>query len=112
MPVEMEAGFILYSSDCESGQSLKITPNIFLSRESKLLEDISKGEGPEEYIFLLGYAGWGPGQLEAELMDNSWLTVPGDAHVLFHTPDKLKWKQAARRFGINISILSDIVGNA
>ncbi|MCW5203592.1 YqgE/AlgH family protein [Desulfobulbus sp. US1] len=111
-PVEMEAGFILYSSDFEAGKSLKVTPNIYLSREAKLLEKISKGEGPKDYIFLLGYAGWGPGQLEAELMENSWLTVPGDINVLFNTPDDLKWKQAARRFGINISIFSDIVGNA
>ena len=111
-PVEMEAGFILYSSDSEAGKSLKVTPNIYLSRESKLLEKISKGEGPKNYLFLLGYAGWGPGQLEIELMDNSWLTVPGDMHVLFDTPDDLKWKQAARRYGINISIFNNIVGNA
>ena len=111
-PVEMEAGFILYSSDVEAGKSLKVTPNIYLSREAKLLEKISQGDGPDDYLFLLGYAGWGPGQLEAELMDNSWLTVPGDMQVLFDTPDDLKWKQAARRYGINISIFSDIVGNA
>ena len=111
-PVEMEAGFILYSSDFEAGKSLKVTPDIYLSREAKLLEKISKGEGPKDYMFLLGYAGWGPGQLETELMDNSWLTVPGDMHVLFNTPDELKWKQAARRYGINISIFSSIVGNA
>ncbi|RWX42794.1 putative ACR, partial [Candidatus Electrothrix marina] len=110
--VEMEAGFILYSSDFEAGKSLKVTPDIYLSREAKLLEKISKGEGPKDYMFLLGYAGWGPGQLETELMDNSWLTVPGDMHVLFNTPDELKWKQAARRYGINISIFSSIVGNA
>jgi putative transcriptional regulator len=96
----------------EADNSIKVTPNIYLSRESKLLERISKGEGPKDYMFLLGYAGWGPGQLEAELMDNSWLTVPGDMHVLFDTPDDLKWKHAARRYGINISIFSDIVGNA
>lgn len=111
-PVEMEAGFILYHADQESGNSLKVSPKIYLSRESKLLEKISKGDGPEDYMFLLGYAGWGPGQLEAELMDNSWLTVPGDSSVLFHTPDEFKWKQAARRYGINISIFSDIIGNA
>ncbi|XOF35208.1 MAG: YqgE/AlgH family protein [Candidatus Electrothrix sp. YB6] len=111
-PVEMESGFLLYSSDYQTGNSLKVTPQVFLSRESKLLEDISKGKGPKDYLFLLGYAGWGPGQLEDELMDNSWLTVPGDIEVLFHTPDELKWKQAARRYGINISILSDIIGNA
>ncbi|MCI5160013.1 MAG: YqgE/AlgH family protein, partial [Candidatus Electrothrix sp. AUS1_2] len=89
-PVEMEAGFILYSADHEIGNSLKITSNIYLSRESKLLEKISKGEGPKDYMFLLGYAGWGPGQLEDELMDNSWLTVPGNLDVLFHTPDERK----------------------
>jgi putative transcriptional regulator len=111
-PVEIESGFILYSSDYEAGHALKITSKVCLSRESKLLEDISKGRGPKDYLFLLGYAGWGPGQLEIELMDNSWLTVPGDINVLFHTPDELKWKQAAGRYGINISIFSNIVGNA
>ena len=111
-PVEMEAGFILYRADQETGNSLKVASNIYLSRESKLLERISKGDGPKEYMFLLGYAGWGPGQLETELMDNSWLTVPGDPSVLFHTPDEFKWKQAARRYGINIAIFSDIIGNA
>jgi putative transcriptional regulator len=111
-PVEMESGFILYSSDYEAGHSLKVTPKISLSRESKLLEDISKGRGPSNYLFLLGYAGWAPGQLEVELMDNSWLIVPGDLNVLFNTPDELKWKQAAGRYGINISIFSNIVGNA
>lgn len=111
-PVEMEAGFILYSSDYKEGNALKVTPDIYLSRESKLLEEISRGNGPENYMFLLGYAGWGPGQLEDELMDNSWLTVPGDRNVLFNIPDEFKWKQAARRYGINISIFSDIVGNA
>ena len=111
-PVEMEAGFILYSSDYEAGNALKVSPGVYLSRESRLLEKISRGEGPEKYMFLLGYAGWGPGQLEEELMDNSWLTVPGDMNVLFNTPDDMKWKQAALRYGINISIFTNIVGNA
>ncbi|MCW5198957.1 YqgE/AlgH family protein [Desulfobulbus sp. F3] len=111
-PVEMESGFILYSADRQIGSGLAVTQNISLSRESKLLEEISKGFGPKEYLFLLGYAGWGAGQLEAELVDNSWLTVPGDPSILFHTPDELKWKKAAHRFGIDISMFSGIVGNA
>ncbi|WP_417909502.1 YqgE/AlgH family protein [Candidatus Electronema sp. PJ] len=111
-PVEMESGFILYNADRQISSGLTITESIVLSRESKLLEDISKGHGPKDYLFLLGYAGWGPGQLEAELIDNSWLTVPGDASILFHTPDELKWKKAARRFGIDIAMFSGIVGNA
>jgi putative transcriptional regulator len=111
-PVEMESGFILYSAEQQFGSGLTVTPDIALSRESKLLEVISKGQGPRDYLFLLGYAGWGPGQLETELLDNSWLTVPGDMNILFHTPDEFKWKNAARRFGIDISMFSSIVGNA
>jgi putative transcriptional regulator len=111
-PVEMESGFILYSSEVHRSSALSITPTIALSRESRLLEDISKGQGPKDFLFLLGYAGWGPGQLEAELLENSWLTVPGDKDILFHTPDESKWKTAAHRFGIDISMLSGTVGNA
>ncbi|MCI5146568.1 MAG: YqgE/AlgH family protein [Candidatus Electrothrix sp. AR3] len=112
-PVEMESGFILYSSEYETkDNSLAITPTISLSRESKLLEEISKGRGPKDYLFLLGYAGWAPGQLETELMENCWLTVPGDINILFHTPDASKWKQAACKYGIDISMFSGIVGNA
>lgn len=111
-PVEMESGFILYQADQQLGSGMAVTQDITLSRESKLLEDISKGRGPKDYLFLLGYAGWGPGQLEAELLDNSWLTVPGDSSILFHTPNELKWKKAARRFGIDISMFSGVVGNA
>lgn len=112
-PVEMDAGFILFLSAKEADQfSLAVTEEVSLSRDTRLLEDISLGKGPREYIFLLGYAGWGPGQLEAELVDNSWLTVEGDLDVLFHTPDELKWKKAAARLGIDISILGDAIGSA
>lgn len=111
-PVELDAGFILYISEQSDRFSLAVTPEIYLSRDTRVLEDISLGRGPKEYLFLLGYAGWGAGQLEAELMDNSWLTVPGDIDVLFNTPDELKWKTAANRFGINISLLGDAIGTA
>jgi putative transcriptional regulator len=61
---------------------------------------------------MLGYAGWGAGQLEGELVDNGWLTVPADLEVLFHTPDEQKWKKAAQKFGVDISIFGDIIGYA
>ena len=67
---------------------------------------------PSSYLFLLGYAGWGPGQLENELTDNGWLTLPGEDNVIFHTPDSQKWKVAAQRFGIDITTYGDIVGSA
>lgn len=111
-PVEMDSGFILYSSDYSSAHELIVCPEISLSRDMKLLEDIALGKGPEKFLFLLGYAGWGAGQLEMELMDNSWLTVPGDYDVLFNIPDELKWKQAAGNFGVNISMFGDVMGTA
>lgn len=111
-PVEIDAGFVLYSSDYVNSNSLEVSPDIFLSRDTKLLEDISLGEGPRHYLFMLGYAGWGAGQLEAELVDNSWLIVPGSFEILFKTPDELKWKLAAHSFGIDIAVFGDVVGNA
>ena len=61
---------------------------------------------------MLGYAGWGAGQLETELIDNSWLAVPGDFDILFNAPDESKWKLAASIFGIDIAVYGDILGNA
>ncbi len=111
-PVEMESGFILYSSDYHSDNALQVTRSISLSRDPRLLEDIGKDKGPSDFLFLLGYAGWAAGQLEHEMMDNSWLTLPADLDVLFHTPDNCKWKKAAFKYGIDISMFSDLVGNA
>ncbi len=111
-PVELDAGFILHSSEYRKGLGLEVTPEVTLSRDAGILEDISRGSGPAHFLFLLGYAGWAPGQLENELVDNSWLTVPGDIEVLFHTPDAMKWKKAARIFGIDISTFGDMIGYA
>ncbi|GAB4335307.1 MAG: YqgE/AlgH family protein [Desulfobulbaceae bacterium] len=111
-PVEMEAGFILYSSDYHNSNALEVTPEVFLSRDSRILEDIAHSRGPAHYLFMLGYAGWGPGQLEGELVDNSWLVTPGSFDILFNTPDEFKWKLAAHRFGVDISTFGDVLGNA
>lgn len=112
-PVEIDAGFIVYNSvDYINNNALEVAPDIFLSRDTRLLEDISQAKGPENYLFMLGYAGWGEGQLETELVDNSWLTVPGSFEILFNTPDELKWKLAAHSFGIDIAVFGDVVGNA
>lgn len=111
-PVEMDAGFILFSSDYSAHYELEISDKISLSRDNRLLNDIARSRGPKHYLFMLGYAGWGPGQLEMELVDNGWLTVPADFDVIFNTPDELKWKMAAGKHGIDISIFGDMIGNA
>ncbi|PIE56492.1 MAG: hypothetical protein CSA34_04105 [Desulfobulbus propionicus] len=112
-PVEMEAGFILYRSPtAKDPYAMAIDNDIRLSRNANLLAAIARGGGPEEYLFMLGYAGWGPGQLEHELIDNSWLIVPGNLEILFHTPDELKWKKAAFQYGIDIALFGNVTGTA
>ncbi len=111
-PVELESAFILFSADYKTEHQLEVSPTVFLSRETKVLEDIAYEKGPERYLFLLGYAGWGPGQLERELQADGWLTVPGSEMIIFDTPDEEKWRSAAMHYGIDISVFGDVVGRA
>ena len=111
-PVEMEAGFILYTSDYHAENQLQVSTTVCLSSDPEILQDIALNKGPAKYLFLLGYAGWGPGQLENELTDNGWLMLPAEDDIIFNTEDSIKWKIAAQKFGIDISTYGDVVGNA
>ncbi len=113
-PVGVADGFVIYKNRQERGEenSLRVCDDIFLSRDLKLLESIGMGKGPDDYLFLLGYAGWGPGQLEMELMVSGWLTLPADPEIIFNVADESKWRMAAYRYGIDISTFADVVGNA
>lgn len=111
-PVETNTAYILYSAEYQAPTYLEVSPTTRLTREPVVLEDIAKGCGPCNYLFLLGYAGWAPGQLENELRMDGWLTLPADDEVLFATPDNLKWQKAAQKFGIDIAVFGDVVGRA
>jgi putative transcriptional regulator len=111
-PVELESAFILYLSDYFVEHKLDISETVSLTRETKVLEEISRGGGPTTYLFILGYTGWGPGQLENELLENGWLTLPADDNIIFHMPDEHKWKAAAMQYGIDITTFEDVIGNA
>ena len=111
-PVELQSAFILYHSDYRAEHQLEVSPTISLSRETKILEDIARAAGPKQYLFILGYAGWGPGQLESELLADGWLTVPAYDQVIFDVPDDQKWKTAAMQYGIDISTFGDVIGYA
>jgi putative transcriptional regulator len=111
-PVELESAFVLYRSDYRVEHQLEINEGLALSRESKILEDISRGNGPGSYLFLLGYAGWGPGQLEAELLADGWLSLPASESIIFDIENQEKWRTAALLYGIDISTLGDIAGYA
>ncbi len=111
-PVEMESAFILYLSDYSAEHKLDISPTVSLTRETKVLEEISRGGGPSTYLFILGYTGWGPGQLENELLANGWLTLPANDSIIFDVPDEEKWKAAAMQYGIDIATFKDDIGYA
>ncbi|MGI9536600.1 MAG: YqgE/AlgH family protein [Desulfocapsaceae bacterium] len=111
-PVELESAFVLYRSEYQVDHQLEISDSLALSRESKILEDISRGDGPESYLFLLGYAGWGPGQLESELIADGWLSLPATDSIIFDIENQEKWRTAAMLYGIDISTLGDMAGFA
>ena len=111
-PVETTAGFFLHSADYTAKECIQVSDSVILSRDPAILKDIANGGGPAHYLFALGYAGWAPDQLEHELTDNGWLTVPGKDKILFETKDDDKWQQAAQIYGIDIALYGDVSGSA
>lgn len=112
-PVEPEAGFILFeTADYSVANQMVVTDTIAVSREKQVLEDLARGNGPKNYLFLLGYTGWGAGQLEAELTRNGWLVLPGSNEIIFHVENSRKWVAAAEQYGIDIAIFEDETGSA
>ena len=111
-PVEPASGFFLHSADYIPDEYLQVSETIIMSRSPAILNDIAEGDGPAHFIFMLGYAGWAPEQLEHELTDNGWLTVPSSDQLVFETPDTEKWKEAAKIYGIDIALYGDISGSA
>ncbi len=111
-PVGSELCFFLYSSDYKAEHEIAVSETVSFSSDPEILADIANHKGPRNYAFFLGYAGWAAGQLEKELSLDGWLVVPADDRIIFHTPDGLKWKQAAEIYGIDIDTFEDISGTA
>lgn len=111
-PVGLNSAFFLYSTDYTAEPQLVVSNTVALSSDLEILKDIARGSGPRHYIFALGYSGWAPGQLENELTVNGWLTLPADDEILFATPDEFKWKRAAKKYGIDITMFGGVIGNA
>jgi putative transcriptional regulator len=111
-PVEMGRGFVLHSPDFLSEMSIKINEDFALSATLDVIEAIAHGKGPERKILALGYAGWSPGQLEAELMENSWLHLKADPSLVFQASRPDLWKKTLDKIGINPEHLSLGAGHA
>lgn len=112
-PVEHGRGFVLHSTDYmpESG-TMRIDASMAMSATLDILEHIADGSGPSQSLFALGYAGWGPGQLDAEIADNAWLVADCVPDILFDDHDGTKWLRALHSLGIDPLSLSDVAGRA
>ena len=111
-PVHPERGFVLHDGDQAWDSTLAIASGLYVTTSRDVLEAIAQGEGPRSATVALGCAGWGAGQLEQELVENSWLTAPADPELLFELPLEARWQAAAARIGVDLARLADYSGHA
>ena len=111
-PVESGRGFVLHSSDYVQDATMVIDDSVALTATTDILRDIADGGGPENSLLALGYAGWGPGQLDSEIQANGWLSVPSDQALIFGNDPESIWQGALAKIGIDVSMLSGDAGHA
>jgi putative transcriptional regulator len=111
-PVESSRGFVLHTSDYLQDSTLVIDDEIALTATVDVLKAIARGDGPRCRVLALGYAGWAPGQLDAEIQANGWLLVPADLDLVFGGDNERKWERALAKLGIDLSLLSSEAGHA
>jgi putative transcriptional regulator len=111
-PVQNSRGFVLHEPIGSWEATLAVTDTLGVSTSRDILEAIARNEGPDRYLVALGYAGWGAGQLERELSENSWLNVPAEREILFSMPVDQRWRAAAQLTGVDLANLSSEAGHA
>lgn len=112
-PVQPERGFVLHAPDERSwDSSFQVAPDMAVTTSRDILLAIAEGRAPARTLFALGYAGWGAGQLDRELLDNAWLTAPAERSILFDTPIERRWQAAAFLVGVDPSNLPGYAGHA
>lgn len=111
-PVQEQRGFVLHTPLRAWNSTIAVGEHIGLTTSRDILVDMSQGRGPGQALVALGYAGWGAGQLEHEIMQNSWLHGPADDAILFELPSEQRWQAAADKLGIDMNLLSSTAGHA
>lgn len=112
-PVHPERGFVIHDDARAWDSSLRVGAGLYLTTSRDILEAMARGEGPRNALVTLGCAGWNAGQLESEIAENSWLTVPADTRLLFEVPLPERWQGAAARIGVDDMFrLPDYSGHA
>ncbi len=111
-PVESGRGLVLHSTDFIREGTMLVDDDVALTATIDILRAIAEGRGPRNSLLALGYAGWGPGQLDIEMQANGWLTVAPDNFLLFDRDIDAKWERAMAKLGVRISMLSGEAGHA
>lgn len=111
-PVQTDRGFVLHSGTHLWDSTLRITNGVSVTTSKDILEAIAKGEGPEQALIALGYAGWSGGQLDGEMSANAWLSGPADSNILFQMPSDERWQAAARLLGVDLNLIIGEAGHA
>ena len=111
-PVDSERGFVLHRPMGDWQATMPVGSNIGITTSNDIIEAMANGNGPEDFLVALGYAGWGPGQLEEEIRENSWLNGPMAPELLFGAGTEECWQAAVALIGVDIHQLSGNVGHA
>ena len=112
-PVAKERGFVLHApGGGRFESSVAVSPELQLTLSRDVLDSMAAGDGPDKSLVALGYAGWEAGQLEAEMLENTWLSVPANPEIIFDVPFEDRWQTAANVLGIDLSRLSPDAGHA
>ena len=111
-PVGIERGFVLHDDSDQYENTLSVSDGIQLTLSRDVIDAMASGDGPKQSLVAIGYAGWEPGQLESEMLANSWLNVPATPALVFDTPFSERWDSAARSLGIDIASISPEAGHA
>jgi putative transcriptional regulator len=111
-PMQTDRGFVVHRAGGDWDSTLEVSDTLHVTTSRDILAAMARGEGPQEAVVALGYAGWGCGQLEDEIRANAWLSAPVDAGIIFDTPFESRWHAAGRLLGVELSRISPISGNA
>lgn len=111
-PVQGNRGFVLHEPLGHWESTLPVTDTLGVSTSRDILAAIAEHRGPDRWLIALGYAGWGAGQLEREMAENSWLSGPANREILFELPLESRWTAAAGLVGVDLAMLSPQAGHA
>jgi len=111
-PVELERGFVIHESTDKWESTAAVKDSIQVTTSQDILSAMAAGDGPKRAVVVLGYAGWGAGQLEYEITENAWLNTPASTQIVFETPFDQRWQEAAGLLGIDLATISTQAGHA